>query len=201
MLFVAGCVGVALPVTAHLDGPPPAHTGGFGEPTCHECHWEQDLNHPDGALTITGVPDSYVPGQSYRLEITLTRSDIRRGGFQLAARFAEGEDAGRQAGVLRPVDSRTTTVPSEDAAVIYAQQTTVGSEIIAPGGTSWTIDWTPPVGAARPIVLHVAANAGNDDDSDLGDFIYTAEVRMENQETAKSVRGPSSVVPGPKTDD
>jgi len=33
------------------DGPPPAHTGGFGEPTCRACHFDGDLNAEGGGLT------------------------------------------------------------------------------------------------------------------------------------------------------
>ena len=179
-IFSATCLGVTLSVAAHLDGPPPAHAGGFGEPTCHECHWENPLNDPAGTLTLSGVPESYTPGQSYALDITLTRPDLGRGGFQLTARFADGDGTGRQAGMLRPVSSRTTTIRGEDSDIQYAQQTNAGSEVATPNTTRWTVEWASPTGPVRRIIFHLAANAGNDDDSDLGDFIYTTELRVEN---------------------
>jgi len=43
----------------HEEGPPPGHTGGFGEPTCQECHSEFDVNASSGAL---GVEDSPLGG-------------------------------------------------------------------------------------------------------------------------------------------
>jgi hypothetical protein len=33
--------------------------------------------------------------------------------------------------------------------------------------------WTAPEEARWPVAAHVAANAANDDDSPLGDFVYT----------------------------
>jgi hypothetical protein len=41
---------------------------------------------------------------------------------------------------------------------------------------SWTVNWTAPSGDA-PVQFNVAANAPNDDDSPLGDYIYLKVVR------------------------
>lgn len=158
----------------HRDGPPPAHTGGFGEPTCRQCHFDAELNAPGGALAVGGVPPSYRAGRTYELVVTLRRSGMLRGGFQLAARFAGGAAAGKQAGVLTPSDDRSTLVRDSVTAVRYVQHTPAGTAV-AGGAARWSFRWTAPgAGAARgAVVLHVAANAANDDDSPLGDFIYT----------------------------
>jgi hypothetical protein len=43
----------------------------------------------------------------------------------------------------------------------------------------WTFRWTAPADApGRAVVFHVAANAANDDDSPLGDFIYARALRV-----------------------
>src|SRR5919106_6886502 len=88
----------------YRDGPPLAHTGGFGEPTCRACHADNHLNDPAGSLSITGVPAVYAPGDTHRVTIFLRRAGMRRAGFQLSARFSDG----RQAGALRVVDSMAT---------------------------------------------------------------------------------------------
>ena len=77
---------------AYVEGPPPGNTGGFGEQSCLQCHFDGPLNDPDGSLRLEGVPESYVPGDEYRIDIVLVRSDIRRGGFELAVRFAQLSD-------------------------------------------------------------------------------------------------------------
>ena len=46
---------------------------------------------------IEGVPARFEPGHRYVLTITLTRDDMKRAGFELAARFSE---LGAQAGTL-----------------------------------------------------------------------------------------------------
>ena len=156
------------------NGPPPAHTGGFGEPTCRECHSDSDLNEPGGTLAIGGVPRSYVPGRAYELEIILRRAGMLRAGFQLAARYETGDSPGRPAGTLAPTDGRTAVVWDTTTHVSYIEHTFPGSNVTG-ARTRWTIRWTAPAAPAPPgaVIFHVAANAANDDDSPLGDFIYT----------------------------
>jgi hypothetical protein len=120
--LLAGAVSLAiavLPARAFVEDPAPGHTGGFDEPTCRACHFDQSVNDAEGSLTLDGVPQRVQPGKTYRLIVTLERPGLARGGFQLSARFADGT------------------------------------------------------------LVHVAANAANDDDSQFGDFIYVLEVRAE----------------------
>jgi hypothetical protein len=44
---------------------------------------------------------------------------------------------------------------------------------------TWTIEWTAPAGATAPVQFNVAANASNNDDSPLGDYIYLKSVRSQ----------------------
>src|SRR5262245_24686351 len=110
--MVSGAAGASLTIALfvtlafrpYADRPPLAHTGGFGEETCRQCHFDNPLNEPGGSLSIDGVPPAYQPGASYRLTVRLRRAGLARAGFQLAVRQAIGPGAGRQAGVLAAVD-------------------------------------------------------------------------------------------------
>jgi hypothetical protein len=189
-LAALAALGTALTVAARpsrfKEGPPPAHTGGFGEPTCRQCHGDAGLNEPGGRLVIAGVPSRYLPGRTYELVVSLERDGMLRAGFQLAARFAAGDRAGTQAGVLSPVDARTAIVADSVTHVSYVEHTLAGTALGAGGagaagggGSSaalWTFLWTAPAAGGGAVVLNVAANAANDDDSPLGDFIYTRAV-------------------------
>ncbi|HXF95129.1 MAG TPA: choice-of-anchor V domain-containing protein [Gemmatimonadales bacterium] len=156
----------------YADGPPPGHTGGFGEPTCTACHAENPLNAPGGTLSLAGLPTAYVPGATYRVTVTLRRGALRRAGFEVTARFASGEGAG----AWRARDSATATTRGENG-VVYAHHTRAGSTLTRPGTAQWTLEWTAPP-ANGDIVFHAAANAANDDNSEFGDFIYTAAFRI-----------------------
>jgi hypothetical protein len=159
---------------AYLDGPPPAHTGGFGEPTCHRCHVDRPMNDPAGTLALAGWPDRYEPGRRYDLRLVLTRPGLARGGFELAVRYAgPGPRAGRQAGTLRTRDARAAVVTA--SGVAYARHTEEGTDPTAPDTVAWALEWEAPDGGGGLLVVHAAANAANDDASEFGDFIYTLE--------------------------
>lgn len=96
------------------------HTGGFDEPTCQRCHSDHAVNDPWGSLLLTGVPGVFTAGAGYRITITLERTGIGQGGFQLAARFADGPGGGQQAGTLRPLGGRLQVTTHEVTAVQYA---------------------------------------------------------------------------------
>jgi hypothetical protein len=170
----------ALPLALHasVSNVEPARTGGFGEMTCQQCHWENPLNDPAGRIEIAGVPDTYTPGEQYLITVTLARPDLRRAGFQMAAR-EDGINmgAGSNAGALAPTDELGHAVQGAPKPVTYVQHTEAGTRVDPPGTARWTIQWTAPEFEGVPVVFHAAANASNDDASPLGDFIYTATAR------------------------
>ena len=179
---IVGTLAAALAVTALIAGapypdkPPPGHTGGFGEPTCLDCHFGGELNEPGGGVSLTGVPEAYAPGERYRITVVLTRDGLRGGGFQLAARFAAGELAGAQAGTLTPVDDRAAVDEDRTAGVQYAQHTLAGLGPVASDTVRWLLEWTAPE-EGGDVVFHVAANAVDLDESPFGDWIYTTSSR------------------------
>jgi hypothetical protein len=170
-------------VTArHREAPPLAHTGGFGEPTCAKCHWEQDLNDPAGGLAIEGLPTRFAPGAVYRFTIALRRAGIAAAGFELAARYETGPDSGRQAGTLRALDDRAAVTVSDSNRVQYAHHVRAGTSPADPDAARWMIEWKAPAAPNGRVTFHLAANAGNDNDSELGDFIYTKRVSVASGE-------------------
>ena len=164
---------------AYVEGPPPAATGGFGEENCAQCHFDGPINDPAGSLILSGIPeDGYVPAREYRIDILLSRQGLRRVGFELAARFAEGPDAGAQAGSMAAIDGSVDVVRSDTNSIQYARQNLSGSMPASEDSMIWSIQWQAPAAGSGPILLHVAANAANDDASELGDWIYATEARI-----------------------
>jgi hypothetical protein len=178
VMIVAGALGAVLVLAVpsagrggvYPNGPPPAHTGGFGEPTCAQCHFGAPVNAPGGRLTVAGVPEAYRPGERYRLTVRVEKPELAAGGFQLAARFADGA----QAGSLRAVDARAQVVAG-GGSVQYAGHTEGGSASGGEARLAWEVEWTAPNAAAGPVSFHSSANAANGDGSALGDFVYTLE--------------------------
>jgi hypothetical protein len=176
---------IALPLaapSAFKEGPYPNVTGGFGEQSCHLCHLDNAINAPGGSVALDGVPATFVPGQTYPITVTISRDGLRRGGFEVAARYAGGRQKGRQAGSWRPLDARVQLIPGAvDKVLTFVQHNQIGSRTATPGANRWTVDWTAPSPAAGPVQFNVAANASNNDDSPLGDYIYLKAVRSTPQ--------------------
>jgi hypothetical protein len=180
ILIPAAAFVIALPLAASAfkEGPYPNVTGGFGQQTCHLCHLDNPINAPGGAVTLEGIPAAFAPGQTYPVTITISRQGLRRGGFEIAARFAGGKHKGRQAGSWQLVDARAQLIPGAvDRALTFVQHNQIGSRTLTPGANRWTIEWTAPPAANGPVQFNVAANASNNDDSPLGDYIYVKAVR------------------------
>lgn len=158
---------------SYPDNPPPAHTGGFGEPTCHQCHFENDLNAPGGVLSVRGLEKGYVSGETRSIEVRLSRPDMQLAGFQLTIRFANGQ----QAGTLSPVNERVTVDITDQ--VEYIRHTKEGTRPLTSDSTGWKLKWVPPA-STEPVMVHLAANAANGDASEFGDSIYLLEQKVES---------------------
>lgn len=169
----------AAPAIFHATSPPAGVTGGFGEPSCVVCHIGNDVNAFGGRVEIVGLPSAYDAGREYVLTVDLRADETAVAGFQFSARFAGGAAKGAPAGVIEPVDARTAVTDS--AGIYYLQQTETGSATADPSGSRWSFSWRAPQ-AGGPVVMHVAANSGNGDNSPLGDLVYTAERQVPPHE-------------------
>jgi hypothetical protein len=173
LAFAALGLYVAPRASGYADGAPSGFSGGFGEPSCHACHFHAALNSGPGRVTIAGVPDRFKPGERYPLTITLTRPDMKLGGFQLTARFKDG---GAQAGSLAP-DAGELELLRIDVrgGVQYVSQRRKGTSVTSANTAMWKLFWTAPPGVG-PVVLHIAANAADGDDTAEGDYVHTVAV-------------------------
>ncbi len=171
-------IGLPLAASAFKEGPYPNVTGGFGEQSCHLCHLDNPINAPGGSVKLDGIPPVFAVGQTYPITVIISRNGLRRGGFEIAARFASGRQKGKQAGVWKPLDTRVQLIPGAvDKVLTFVQHNLAGSRVPATGANSWTIEWTAPQSPAAPVQFNVAANASNNDDSPLGDYIYVNTAR------------------------
>src|SRR5688572_17889949 len=181
--FARRCAfGCAVPVillaardaTATRDRPPTRHSGGFGEPSCHACHFEQDVNTGSGAILLHGLPEQFTPGATYTLTLSVTQPKLAAAGFQLTARHESGAQAGR---MRLGAHERARADVTVDSTIAYVHHLYDGTLPAAPDTARWTIVWEAPRDGGT-VIFHVAANAANDDSSPLGDAIYTRTVQV-----------------------
>ena len=178
-----GCISLA---HAYLDGPPAAHTGGFGEPTCAACHFDGAVSPRSQSLAISGIPATYSARSSYIFTLRLSDPKMTVGGFQLAARFASGEARGHQAGTLTATDGRSRVVTEPDSGIQYVQHAIAVGAAGRSGEASWTMRWKAPRCSDATIVFHFVANGANGDASEFGDSIYVSE----HSTSCQQARGP-----------
>lgn len=161
---------ISTPYPEHIAG---AYTGGFGEESCHSCHFDYDLNQPEGELLVSGIGDSFKPGESHTITITVKRENLGRAGFQMTARFQDSI----QAGSFELSDELTTT-PNIDNDITYVQHG-VGKVKATGDEKSWKVTWITPNQTKKPVIFNLAVNAANGDASEFGDWIYVREIQAE----------------------
>jgi hypothetical protein len=61
--------------------------------------------------------------------------------------------------------------------VSYIEHNLAGPVLSGDAGR-WMVRWTAPADGRGVVIFHAAGNAANDDDSPLGDFIYTTALRV-----------------------
>lgn len=160
-------------ISAHfMDGPPVRSSGGFGEPSCIDCHWGAEINDPEGAFFIEGVPEVYHPGEVYELAVVLTRPGMAVGGFQMAARFLADSTQAGTVEIPPGEEGRVGIVTERD--VMYAQQRLAGMDLVAPDTARWIVRWTAPQRRGQ-VRFHASGNVGDGDDSQMGDYVYVTE--------------------------
>lgn len=153
----------------HLAGP---FTGGFGEETCHSCHFDYDVNWGEGSFSVSGIPETVQSKKTYEIEILIERDDLGKAGFQFSARFANGTQAGRFAISENNRLMFTKEVPDS---LQYVQHAIEGTEPVKEGMNRWQVEWESPASITDSVYFNIAANAANGDQSEFGDWIYVKE--------------------------
>ena len=156
--------------SASAKGPFPGFTGAPNEDTCRHCHEGFALNPQGGALAIDGFPETYLPGQRYTVNITLSSDSALRWGFQATALTADNRKAGKLLITDRVRTEKIRGYFITDR--IYVQQKKAGSYPGLRGSATWSFDWQAPSTHKGPITMYVTGNAANDNGKTSGDLIY-----------------------------
>ena len=161
---------------AYRTGPDPGYTGAPGELDCTACHFSGPA--PTGQFSITGLPANYTPNAEIPLTVTLTQGGRAAFGFQATAI----DDAGNAAGsVILTEPARTQLITSGISGNqrFYVEHTTGGANPTGSGTGSWTFKWQAPAASVGRVRFFVAGNAANNDNTQLGDAIYTTSASTQ----------------------
>lgn len=161
------------------QGPRPGHTGAFGEPSCRSCHYDYALNEPGASIRLDALPPMYEPERAYTLALVVRHAQLKRGGFQLTARFEDGAPAGN----LQLADSALLRIQRLHG-VDYLSHTVAGADQVRGDSITWRFSWTAPA-SDRRVVFNVAVNVANQDASEFGDRIYTEAFHSGSERVRK----------------
>lgn len=164
---VAGLAGLAaaaglalLPLAAASAYPEGAPLDALDDPgeACAACHFDGDPVADSPALSLHGADGPLLAGETYRLTLRFAPQEAELAGF--LASFRRDGDA---AGVVTAEDGLEgsgATLRSIEALPLPAD-----------GAAEWSFCWHAPE-EPGPSILHVAANAANDDASPFGDTVH-----------------------------
>ena len=122
---------------------------------CSSCH-SGNLNTGNGSISLTGLPSTYTPGQTYDLALTVLGTNSRGYGFQLIPK-ASGSTSGTLAAV-------SSGMAIENGAAEHRGTSISGS---------WNFQWTAPATDEGTVTFYASGLATGGSSGNDGDYVYT----------------------------
>src|SRR5436190_21813100 len=123
---------------SHTSGAAAMRTGspGDGGATCKNCHAGPNPTTEVGLITSNIPGTGYVPGQTYSVTATVTRSGHTRFGFEISPQNV----AGTKLGTLIVTNGTEMQLVGTGKYITRESAGTAGA-----GSRSWVFNWTAPV--------------------------------------------------------
>ena len=151
-------------LVANSNNPP---NGYHGETmNCTSCHSGSGVNTGDGGISVSGLPSSYVPGQTYDLSLTVNGTNSNGFGFQFMPKSLAGAS-----GSLTAVSS---DMGIESNAAEHRGRSSDGS---------WSFQWTAPATDEGEVIFYASGLATGGSSGSWGDSVYTWTERRSAQAT------------------
>ncbi|MDP5101956.1 MAG: T9SS type A sorting domain-containing protein [Nonlabens sp.] len=134
---------------------------GDGNSTCTSCHAPGSTY--GGVPTLTGVPSSYVPGQSYNLSLAINGSSRSKFGFNITA------ESGSNAKVGTWTAGAGTQLRSDAAGLTHTNAGNTSS--------TWNFTWVAPATNQGNVTFYFATIQANNAGGNSGDQTVAGSVR------------------------
>jgi hypothetical protein len=181
-LFVAILL-ISATIRRSSSGAPASHTGGPGEKTCATagCHDDTTPNVGSAQMSLQlGENETeIIPGHTYPVKITIIDPNVNRFGFQLMALESKTH---KDMGAFELTDSARTQIVTNEYKLRdrkYVTYTFDGTDALTEGKGEWIVNWTAPSDIKKGISFYLAGVSANDDMSDKGDKVYTANFNFK----------------------
>lgn len=206
--LLIGAALIPLHLYANAGGPVAGKAGVPGEYDCTVCHSGKANSGPGGVRVNFPGRLEYIPGVTQHLRVTVADPGQKRWGFQLTARQAK--DPAMQAGSLSPADGDTQVICAgkdlversdapctKSTPLQYIEQTEAGARLGQLGSAVFEFDWTPPATDIGPVVIYVAANAADGDNTPAHDHIYTTKYALDAGVSPAQPKQAAAIAPRP----
>ena len=168
-------------------GAPPSSAGAPGETTCAKsgCHTGQNVNSGTGitSFTFSDNIETYSPGETYPITVSITQDGINRFGFECVA--IVNNDSTNAGTFIITNAVRTQVLPGskEFEGREYVTYTYNGTNPYTDGVGKWSFDWQAPATDVGPVTFYIATVAANNDGTDDGDLVYTKMYEVKSTAT------------------
>jgi hypothetical protein len=194
-LFKLGIFASTVLLTSYSSGPGGSDqqvSGAPGEGTCVNCHNGSALNSGSGsiAVAINGGSTSYIPGNSYTIDVTGTGSVANKYGFQMVA-LKTSDDS--NVGSFTPDTGTKLSALSAKSYVEHSTTSTTGT---------WSFTWRAPLSDVGDVKFYIAGNSAESPGGTGGDKIYTSSLTLtpnSGAATNEVSRNKTSLSPNPST--
>lgn len=154
------------------SGAPYGKTGSPGDGSnCTHCH--AGTTTPANFITTNIPAAGYIPGTTYTITITATKSGINKFGFEMTA-----ED-----GSKNKVGSFSITNTSETKMVQDEVTHTGNGTAGANNQKVWTMDWTAPASGTGEVTFYSAVLAANGNGGTSGDQVILSNLGVQEDVT------------------
>ena len=132
---------------------------------CTNCH-SGTVNSGDGNVTFTGLPEAYIPGETYSIGVTVTGSNERGYGFQAIAQ------SGNEVSGELSLNSSSEDTEINGNYVQHSSRTTSGS---------WVFNWVAPSSDEGDVTFSASGLATGGNNGNGGDDVYTISEVIPSQ--------------------
>lgn len=161
-------------------GSHPGSTGAPGDVTCKHsgCHADATVFNPAvgvNTLVFPTLDSSYVPGQTYTIDLKVQKANITRFGFELCAL---DNTLNQSAGTFSITDvsriQEITHTLSGSGDIRTSLTHLLAGTPFTPttGKTNWSFQWTAPATNVGKITFYYCVNCTNNNSANTGDALY-----------------------------
>lgn len=149
------------------------YTGSPSENKCNSCHSGSTLNDGTGSITITSPNMTnweYVAGQTYQIDVTVTRSGNSLFGFGCEALDGVNHNGGT---LVVSNSAQTHILNATISSYVRKNMTHQLNAGASAGSHTFSFNWTAPASGSGQVKFYATGVAANANGSDTGDHVYS----------------------------